>query len=153
MTPQDDAAIREIVREQTLGQCRAQTLVALNKFKAQLAAAPTNALYKAAVAAEQARYDEYVAREAIDENVVKVIGLVDTLEASAATLSTKLATINPAAITEAVVAAVTPIINTAVAEAVTDAFDNATVNAEVGAADIAKIAQASAAATVAEIAS
>lgn len=109
VTPQDDAAIREIIREQTLANCRAQTAAAVSKFQALVNAQPTNAIYKAALAQEQARLVEYDARIAS----LKVLGEVDTLEESAAAIQAGLAKLTVAELTTALTPAVTNAVNAA----------------------------------------
>ncbi len=116
MTPQDDAAIREIVREQTLGQCRAQTATAVNKFQALLNANPGNAIYTAALNQEKARLVEYDQRIAM----LKILGEVDTLEESAAAIQAGLAKLTVAELTLALTPAVTNAVTAALADANVD---------------------------------
>lgn len=137
VTPQDDAAIREIIREQTPKNCRAQTAAAVNKFQALVNANPTNAIYKSALAQEQSRLAEWDAVIAMPANVTRIIGEVDTVEEQAAALQAAIANVN-----------LTPIVN-AVVQAIKDNPVSATLSDE----DIDNIAQSSAQAVIAEIAS
>ncbi len=141
VTPADDAAIREIVREQTLGQRRAQTVTAIGKFQALVNANPTNGIYKAALAQEQARLVEYDAWIPVPANVLKIVGFVDTVEATLARIEGKVGTVN----LEAIKSELTSVVH----QAVHEALANATIDADVSDEDAEKIAGA----VVAEIAS
>lgn len=129
VTEADIATLKDIIREQTLANCRAQTVVAISKFQALVNAQPTNAIYKAALAQEQARLVEYDAR-------IKSLGVfaeVDTLEESAAAIQAGLAKLTVAELT----AALTPAVHAAVNAALEAANIEVDINYEAVAESVA----------------